>query len=150
MYKRILVPLDGTQQSEQILDRVENLAKGYGSKLFLLQVVEEPLMLGHDEVVEASTLLQQKQRRSHTESYLKRIEKRFQKKGIEAQHCIAFGPVVGNLLNIAEQEDVGLIALASHGLDGSYQTMRRSVAASLLQRSNYPVMVIRSKNNNVL
>jgi nucleotide-binding universal stress UspA family protein len=55
--------------------------------------------------------------------------------------------VVGNLLNIAEQEDVGLIALASRGLDGSYQNMRRSVAASLLERSNYPVMVIRSNNN---
>lgn len=148
MYKKILVPLDGTQRSEKILDRVENLAKGYGSKLLLLQVVEEPLRLGYDEVVEASTLLQQEQRRSQIESYLKGIEKRFQEKGIEAEHYIAYGTVVGNVLNIAEQEDVGLIALASHGLDGSYQTMRRSVVASLLQRSDFPIMVIR-KNNNV-
>jgi nucleotide-binding universal stress UspA family protein len=89
MYKRVLVPLDGSQQSEEILDRVANLAKGYGSKLFLHQVVEEPLMLGYDEVVEASTLLQQKQRRRQMEFYLKGIEKRFQKKGIESQHYIA-------------------------------------------------------------
>jgi nucleotide-binding universal stress UspA family protein len=150
MYKKILVPLDGSRRSEEILDPVEALAKGFGAKVLLLEVEEEPLMLGYDEVVDESTYHQQKQRRKQMESYLTSIEKRFQKKGIEAKHYIAYGPVVGTLLIIAEKEDIDLVALASHGLDGSYQTMCRSVAARLLQRSDCPLLVIRNNNGDVI
>ncbi|MGD8881322.1 MAG: hypothetical protein PVI82_05500 [Desulfobacterales bacterium] len=59
MYKKIRVPLDGSKRAEEILDPVENPAKGYGAKVLLLQVEEEPLLLGCDEVVDASTLHQQ-------------------------------------------------------------------------------------------
>ena len=150
MYKKILVPLDGSQCAEEILDPVENLAKGCGAKVLLLQVVEEPFMLGYDEVVDVSTRHQQNRRRNHIESYLRGIEKRFQKKGIETKHYIAYGPVVGSLLITAEKDDVDLIALASHGLDGSYQNMCRSVATCLLQRSNYPIMIIRNYNKEAI
>jgi nucleotide-binding universal stress UspA family protein len=150
MYKKILVPLDGSQSAEEILDPVENLAKGYGAKVLLLQVVEEPFMLGYDEVVDESTLHQQHQRRNHIESYLSDIEKRFHKKGIKTKHYIAYGPVVGSLLITAEKDDVDLIALVSHGLDGSYQNMCRSVACCLLQRSNYPIMIIRNYNREAI
>jgi nucleotide-binding universal stress UspA family protein len=132
------------------LDPVENLAKGCKAKVLLLQVVEEPFMLGYDEVVDVSTRHQQNRRRNHIESYLRGIEKRFQEKGIETKHYIAYGSVVGSLLVTAEKDDVDLIALASHGLDGSYQNMCRSVATCLLQRSNYPIMVIRNYNKEAI
>jgi nucleotide-binding universal stress UspA family protein len=150
MYKKILVPLDGSRRAEEILDPVEALAKGFGAKVLLLQVEEEPIMLGYDEVIDESTYHQQKQRRRHVESYLRSIEKRFQEKGIDSKHYIGYGPVVGTLLIISEKDDVDLIALASHGLDGSYQTMCRSVAARLLQRSDCPVLVIRNNNGDVI
>lgn len=150
MYKKILVPLDGSRRSEEILDPVEDLANGFGAKVLLLEVEEEPLILGSDEVVDESTYHQQKQRRKQMESYLTSIEKRFQKKGIQTKHYIAYGPVVGTLLIIAEKEDIDLVALASHGLDGSDQTMYRSVAARLLQRSDCPVLVIRDNNGDVI
>ena len=150
MYKKILIPLDGSQRAEEILDPVEKLAKAYQAKVLLLQVVEEPLMLGYDEVVDESTLHQQNQRRNHIESYLRGIEKRFKEKGIETKHYIAYGSVVGSLLVTAEKDDVDLIALASHGMDGSYRNMCRSVATRLLQRSNYPIMVIRNYNMDAI
>jgi nucleotide-binding universal stress UspA family protein len=143
MYKKILVPLDGSQLAEEILDPVEDLAKGLGAKVLLLQVEEEPLMLGYDEVVDQSTYQKQEQRKKQMESYLSRIEKRFQEKGIETKHYIAYGPVVGTLLIIAEKDDVDLIAIASHGLDGSYQAMCRSVVARLLERASKPLLLIR-------
>lgn len=149
MYKKILVPLDGSQLAEEILDPVEELAKRFGAKVLLLQVEKEPLMLGYDEVIGESIYHNQKQRRRQVESYLSTIEKRFQEKGIETKHYIANGPVVETIFILAEQDDVGLIALSSHGLDGSYQTMCRSVAANLLQRSSCPILVIRKKYDDV-
>jgi len=143
MYKKILVPLDGSHLAEEILDPVEDLAEAFGSKVLLLQVEEEPLMFGVDEVIDQSTYEQQKQRRRKIESYLSSIEKRFQKNGIKTKHYIAYGPVVGTLLTIAEKEDVDLIALTSRGLDGSYRVMSLSVAARLLERVHRPLLLIR-------
>ena len=80
--------------------------------------------------------------------YLRDTEKRFQKKGIEAKPYIACGPVVGTILIVAEKDDVDLIALSSHGLDGSYQGMCRSVAARLLERADKPLLLIRNGNND--
>jgi nucleotide-binding universal stress UspA family protein len=148
MYKKILVPLDGSHFAEEILDPVEDLAKAFGAKVMLLQVEEEPLMFGYDEVVDESTYKQQKQRRKKMESYLSRIEKRFQKKGIKTKHYIAYGPVVGTLLTIAEKEDVDIIALTSRGLDGSYRVMSQSVAARLLERAHRPLLLIRKGSSD--
>ena len=134
MVKKILVPLDGSHLAEEILDSVEDLAGAFGAKVLFLRVEEEPLMFGYDEVADPSTYAQQKQRRKQIESYLSRTEKKFQNKGIETKHYIAYGPVVGTLLTIAEKEDVDLIALTSRGLDGSYRVLSLSVAARLLER----------------
>lgn len=147
MYRKILVPLDGSQLAEEILDPVEGLAGQFGAKVLFLRVEEEPIMLGLDEVVDESTRQQQKQHRIQMESYLTHIEKRFQEKGIETKHYIAYGPVVGTLLLIAEKDGVDLIALASHGLDGSYQAMCRSVAARLLERADRPLLLIQRGNS---
>ena len=143
MYKKILVPLDGSQLAEEILDPVEDLSQKLRAQVLFLQVEEKPLMLGYDEVVDPSAYQKQEQRKKQMESYLSRIEKRFQEKGIETKHYIAYGPVVGTLLVIAEKDDVDLIALASHGLDGSYRAMCRSVVARLLERARRPLLIIR-------
>jgi nucleotide-binding universal stress UspA family protein len=93
-------------------------------------------------------VLAQKQRKKQVASYLSNIEKRFQEKGIETKQYIACGPVVGTILIVAEKDDVDLIALSSHGLDGSYQGMCRSVAARLLERADKPLLLIRNGNND--
>lgn len=93
-------------------------------------------------------MLAQKQRKKQVASYLSNIEKRFQEKGIETKPYMACGPVVGTILIVAEKDDVDLIALASHGLDGSYQRMCRSVAARLLERADKPLLLIRNGNND--
>jgi nucleotide-binding universal stress UspA family protein len=148
MYKKILVPLDGSPMAEEILEPVEELATEFGSKVLLLRVDEEPRMLGDDEVIDGLTSEQQRQRRRQMEPYLRRVEKRFQEKGIEAKYYIAFGPVVGTLLTVAEKEDVDLIALTSRGLDGSYRVMSRSVAARLLERAHRPLLLIRKASGD--
>ena len=40
MYRKILVPLDGSKRADRILPHVEELAKRYKAKVIFLQVVE--------------------------------------------------------------------------------------------------------------
>ena len=57
---------------------------------------------------------------------------------------VADGPVVTSIINIASQEDVDLIALASHGRSGLARVYYGSVAAGILQRVDRPLLLIRS------
>ena len=53
MYKKLLVPLDGSELAEQVLPHVEALAKGSGiEKVIFLRVVEPPMRaFGSDYVI---------------------------------------------------------------------------------------------------
>ena len=50
MYKKILVPLDGSERAEKILPHVEGLANCFGAQVVLLQIVElaTPLVVDYD------------------------------------------------------------------------------------------------------
>jgi nucleotide-binding universal stress UspA family protein len=148
MYKTILVPLDGSKRAQEILDHIEELAERLEAKVILLHISEQPLMLGWDEVVDmAAYQKHQNQRKKQVESYLVGIQKRFQEKGIETKYYIAYGPVVRTILMVAEENNADLIALASHGFNGSFRTVWTSVTARLLQRFDRPLMMIRYEND---
>ena len=58
---------------------------------------------------------------------------------------VAKGPAVERILQIAEEENADLIAMASHGGGGLTRVFYGSVAAGVLNRANRPLLVIRSR-----
>jgi len=145
MYKKLLVPLDGSNFSENILDHVENLAKHYHAKIWLLQVDDPPLLLGHDEVIDVPNYQKERnENKKKIERYLSRISEKLKKQGIQTQVLIASGPVVQTVLKVAREEKIDLIALVTHGLDFSYQKLFGSVAIGLLENSNLPLLLLRN------
>jgi nucleotide-binding universal stress UspA family protein len=147
MYNIILTPLDGSKRSEAILPHVEEMARKFNSKVFLLRVEEPPLTLGFDEVVDLSRCHEEfNQRRGRAESYLTARQKEFHKKGIEAETRITFGSVVKEIINTATDIQADIIAMASHGITGLTRTFYGSVAAGVLQRVDRPLFLIRSRD----
>ena len=145
MYNTILVPLDGSKRAERILSHVEEMARRYNAKVVFLQVKEEALMLGYDEVIDISRYHQERERmKKEAESYLSDLEGEFREKGIETRKLISYGPVVKAILNAAEQEDADLIAIASHGYGGLSRIFYGSVAAGVLNCVDRPMLIIRS------
>ena len=51
MYKKILVPLDGSESAKKALDHTEILAKTFDAEIILFQVVPLMPMHGHTETV---------------------------------------------------------------------------------------------------
>ncbi len=146
MFKRILVPLDGSERAEAILPHVEDLARRYDkSQVSLLQVVElvPTTMFIADDVApldQAAINLVYKEARD----YLERVQARLREKGIEAHVHVSLGPVVGTIIDLAVQEKVDLIALASHGRTGLPAFFYGSVAAGVLHRADRPLLIVRS------
>ena len=148
MYKTILVPLDGSKRAEAILPHVENLALSLNAKVIFFIVAEPLLMLEYDEVIDMSKYLEKSDKQEKdAESYLASLQEKFRAKGIAVQTLIGHGPVTKAIIDAAEQENAGLVAMASHGHGGLFRTFYGSVAAGVLQRIDRPLLLIRSRRD---
>jgi len=145
MYNSILVPLDGSKRAEAILPHVENLAQRYNAKVTFLQVVEPtPVVVGPEAAYMTLHQHELTERTKQAELYLAARQGEFREKGIETQTRVVYGPVVGAIIDAAEDEDVDLIALASHGRSGLSRVFYGSVAAGVLHRVDRPLLLVRS------
>jgi len=144
MYHNILVPLDGSNMAEAVLDHVEDMARQNQAKVILLQVEDAPMMLGRDEIIDTANykkVLMKREKR--VKSYLVRIMEKFLESGIDADYKIGYGSVTKSILETAEEENADLIAMATHGFDGLSQSVFGSVAAGLVQKVHCPMLITR-------
>jgi len=146
MYKIILVPLDGSIRAEAILPHVENLASCYSAKVIFLQVLEPNVLYAspYDAYPELS-LADVEQRELEIDTYLAQIEERFRAQEIEVDHRVEQGPAVRVILDVAAEEEVDLIAMASHGRSGLARVFYGSVAAGVFHRIDRPLLLVRSQ-----
>lgn len=145
MYKKILVPLDGSKRAEVILPHVINLSQKFGSSVILLQVLEPDFVMDGPEVLHASDYAASfARKRGQIETYLSKHQKDLIVQDIEAEIRIGQGPVVESIINQAIDEDVDLVALVSHGRTGLGQVFYGSIAAGILHRVDRPLLLIRS------
>jgi nucleotide-binding universal stress UspA family protein len=146
MYKKILVPLDGSDRAEAILPHIEEMAKRFGSQVIFMRVVEGDYFVpGYQEVVDISGYEQEYARRKkEVETYLEDIKRRFTEKSIDNKPVISYDSVVQSILNTAEADEVDLIAIASHGRSGLARAFYGSVASGVLNRIDRPLLIIRS------
>jgi nucleotide-binding universal stress UspA family protein len=145
MYKRILVPLDGSHRAEAIIAHVEELARVLGAEVIFVQVLEPTAALVTPyDMVPYFDAEEAERRRQDADLYLRGILGRFRDRGIHAREVVVQGPVVRSILDVAEREDADLIAMASHGRSGLARVFYGSVAAGVLQQADRPLLIIRA------
>ena len=145
MYHKILVPLDGSKRAEKILPHVEELSIRYKAKVIFLQVVEYKTVPTTEGVFIDLTEQEFDHAKKQARAYLQGVQGEFREKNIESQTHVTYGPVAARIISMAAQEDVDLIALASHGRGGLSRVFYGSVAAGLLHRVDRPMLIIRSR-----
>ena len=146
MFKKILVPLDGSKRAEKILLHVEDLAHRYSkSQVVLLQVVEPiPVSVNLGNYVPPLEKEEIDREFKVARAYLEKLRGRLQRKGILARVHVLLGPVVPTIVDLAAREKVDLLALTSHGRSGLSAFFYGSVAAGVLHRIDRPLLIIRS------
>ena len=145
MYKKILVPLDGSKRAEKILPHVMELAENFEAQVILLGVLEPDPMVVPTEPFHAPFDRSLHDRRLvETETYLNTQRTKFYQRELPTSVRVIDGPVVETIIAIAAQEDVDLIAMASHGRTGLPRMIYGSVADGVLHRTNRPLLLIRS------
>jgi nucleotide-binding universal stress UspA family protein len=144
VYKKILVLLDGSKRAETILPYVEDMALARDSTVILLQVIEPSatMVAPYDMAHYYDAGLAEKWI-EEARDYLDSVQRDFRQKGIRTETLIAQGPVVKSILDVAEQENAELIAMASHGRTGLASVFYGSKAAGVLQQIDRPLLLVR-------
>lgn len=143
MYERILVCLDGSDLAEQVLPLAEALALGFRSDIILLRVIDI------SSVVWDYNCPTVDQARKHAKKvatiYLEKIAEAMRTKGLKVDIIvISKADHVGEtIICHAHENNIGVIALATHGRGGLGRVILGSVAEHVLKKSKLPLLVIR-------
>jgi len=148
MYKKILVPLDGSRRAENILCHVEKMAICYRAEVIFFQVVNPPKMLQYGTAKPELYQREFDDRLRLAKKYLEGHKGEFKEKKIDSKSVVVFGSVVKEILHAAEREKADLIAMCSHGRNGFSRLYYGSVASGVLNRVDRPLLIIRARNHN--
>jgi len=144
MYKKILVPLDGSELAQRALVQAEQMAKGFGSEIILFEVVPFMPIYGSPELV-TPLIVDEKQRES-VERYLARIAGELKEKGFKVSTMVKTGQQVAlEIIDFAKESGVDLIIMCTHGRSGITRWVLGSVTLKVLTRSETPILLIRAK-----
>ena len=142
MFKKILVPLDGSPMAEAVLPYIRRMAKEDGAEIELLNVTMIPIAAYPvDAPLDIEPMIQQQ--REASEQYLKKIVEDIGHEGIKVTPLISEGPVAEQILQYAETTGVDLIAMSTHGRSGLSRWLMGSVADKVLHGAKVPVLLIR-------
>jgi nucleotide-binding universal stress UspA family protein len=147
MYKKILVPLDGSERAEAILSPVTDLATCTQATIVLLQVIEREIVLvsPYDPLTSFAPEELNEQMVANAEAYLIEQSARLQRAGHSVLWRVERGSTVETIIAVADEENVDLIAMASHGRGGLTRMVFGSVANGVLQRAGQPLLLIRAR-----
>ena len=144
MYKKILVPLDGSELAKKALDQAEKLAKCFDAEMILFQVVPFMPIYGSPELV--TPLIVDEKHKEAAEKYLLNLTEELKKKGLKVTSMVRTGQVVAmEIIDFAKESRVDLITMCTHGRSGITRWVLGSVALKVLTRAETPILLVRSK-----
>lgn len=153
MYRKILVPLDGSKLAECVLPHVVNLVKERRAREIVLVQVVEPISIPYGRKISEVTSVEQLEafairKRREAEEYLKKIENRLTRSGIRAKSIVASGKAAEVIVDLVDREKVDLVMIATHGRSGVSRLVWGSVADRIIRSVRVPLLVIRAPGHN--
>jgi len=146
VYQRILVPLDGSQRSENVLPIITQLARFHKSQMHLVQVVQTPEMARQmppaPEDIDLSNRVVARNR-EEAEHYLEQVKSRSYLEGIAVQtHLITSDNAAVALHQLGEQEHIELVTLSAHGYSGNHQWPYGSMVNNFIMYGKVPLLIV--------
>jgi nucleotide-binding universal stress UspA family protein len=136
MYDKILVPLDGSALSEQVLPYVRSLAKALVASIELLRTIPAAGL----ELADPSSTNSQDQ----ALDYLRSISASLNDLGVSVFSIVRQGSPASWIISEAEQEPGTLIAMSTHGRSGVARWLLGSVTDKVLLATTTPLLIVRS------
>ncbi len=128
LFKRILVPLDGTDASSAILECVKRFAKMHDSEILLF----------HDEMEHA----EYEEEKAAIKAKLQDQSVALANTGLKVSlDMTTFKKPIREILERIDNMDIDLVSMATHGNGGEMRALDESVTAEIIRHSNCPLLV---------
>jgi nucleotide-binding universal stress UspA family protein len=150
VFKRILVPLDGSLLAEVALHQAADLARVSQARIVLIHVVEqlnldsaiEGLSIPPEDILIEGAVQRAETERSRAEDYLSNLAGNLTADGINASLQIVQGDPAEEILRYAAAGNVDLIVLTTHGRGGGTKPALGAVVYQVLHRAGIPSLII--------
>lgn len=146
MYKKIMVPLDGSHIAECVIPHIEAIAKKSSAKVELVTVIEPleiptrgQIAISDDEIKKIDS-----EGKKEANKYLDQVSARLTKAGVKSDTVILSGRAADRLTRYAVNNDIDLIIMATHGRSGISRMFWGSVAEKILRATEIPVLLIKT------
>jgi nucleotide-binding universal stress UspA family protein len=146
LYKRILVPVDGSATSMKGLREALRIARAEGARVWLLHVLDEFFALSDPESARYTDLLIASFKRGG-ERVLAKAAATARSKGVKAQTLmpeVVGGPAAAEIVRQAKKVRADLIVLGTHGRRGMKRLALGSDAENVVRSSPVPVLLVRA------
>ena len=139
MYKKILVPTDGSEFAKKAQQHALFLANVSGAELVAVSVTENNFVNGlplDDEVYQLNQILKERSKENLDEFDKLNVD------NIKITHVIREGSPARVILEVAEEEDIDLIVMGSSGKSGFDRFIMGSVADKVVNSAKCAVLVV--------
>jgi nucleotide-binding universal stress UspA family protein len=144
MFKRILVPLDGSELAEQVIPVVKMEAQCHNATVLLMRVVVPFRSLLKMSPAYLETTSQQVN--EIVAGYLETVADQLRIEGIEVENIIEYGPPAEKIVEFAERGGCDLIIIGSRGETGALRWPIGGVTNKVARaRLAVPVMIVTTK-----
>ncbi len=143
MFKRFLVPLDGSQLAESILPAVFSLAGCFHGEVLLFHAIEQ----------DARTKVHGERHLSdpnEAKTYLSQVAMRFERPGVLIDshvHTVRQADVARSVIEHIAEYQVDLVALCAHGRRDLRDAIIGNIAQQVIARGSTPVLFIRPEKS---
>jgi len=147
MYKKIMVPLDGSELAECVLPHVEAFIEACHVNHFVfVRVVEPAATFYSGDYPISPEVMKEKETAGEkiARDYLDQLVSRLDYDNTELHFEVLVGNVAESLADYSEINEFDLILIATHGRSGVSRWVRGSIADKVLRSSKIPVLMVRA------
>jgi nucleotide-binding universal stress UspA family protein len=148
LIKRMLVPLDGSDMSANVLKTVEPMAARLSSEIVLFQAVEPVRYIpGFETMVPNVVLPSDDEIKNSAARYLAGIGAPLKGRGVKTSSVVIVDAPAEAIIDYADTGNIDIIAMTTHGLSGIQRWVFGSTTEKVLQAAGKPVLVIPSSKS---
>jgi nucleotide-binding universal stress UspA family protein len=141
MYHHILIPLENTPADETILAHIKRLARLTGAKLLLVHVSDGWVARNFNQLK-----LAESEEMKQDRAYLEKRTRDLIDEGFACNAVLALGEPSDEIIKLAKDKDVDLIAMTTHGHRFISDILHGATADKVRHEVNVPVLLLKVKS----
>jgi len=146
--KKILIPTDFSETSQAATQYAVELAKKFDAKLYLLNVIEDPIV--YMPMFESYALPPKEDFENFAKTRLDNWILDEDKGDLEIETSWVHGNPFVDILKFAKRENVDLIVVGTHGRSFTAHLLLGSVAEKVVRKASCPVLTVRPKGHQFI